>query len=136
MDVPGWTGFHHLSLNVHDVAKSEQWYGDVLGFTRLTTYATDQFERVVLRHDSGVLLGLSRHTAAAADEQFDERRTGLDHLALQVPDRDSLQRWARRFDQLGVTHGEVKAGAVPGSALLVFRDPDNIQLELISPPAA
>lgn len=132
MDAPGWTGLHHLSLNVHDVAKSEQWYADVLGFTRLTTYETDHFERVILRHDSGLLLGLSRHTASEADDEFNERRTGLDHVAFQVTDRDSLERWAQRFDQLGVEHSEIKSGAVPGSALLVFRDPNNIQLEFIS----
>lgn len=136
MATPDWTGFHHLSINVHDVAKSEQWYCDVLGFTRLTTYATDRFERVILRHDSGALLGLSRHRAAEADEEFDERRTGLDHLALHATDRDGLERWAERFDQLGVEHSAIQPGAVPGSTLLAFRDPDNIQLELISLPAA
>lgn len=134
MDGPDWRGVHHVSLNVHDVAASEQWYADVLGFSRVTTYATEQFERVILRHHSGVLVGLSRHRAAEADEPFDERRPGLDHLALEVADRDSLERWARRFDQLGVAHADIKPGAVPGSALLAFRDPDNIQLELISLP--
>lgn len=136
MGAPDWTGLHHLSINVHDVAKSEQWYCDVLGFTRLTSYATDRFERVVLRHHSGALLGLSRHRAAEADEKFDERRTGLDHLALHVTDRATLERWSELFDRLGVEHSAIQPGAVPGSALLAFRDPNNIQLELISLPAA
>jgi len=136
MNALDWTGFHHLSINVHDVAKSEQWYVGVLGFTRLTSYATDRFERVILRQDSGAMLGLSRHRAVEADEEFDERRPGLDHLALHVTDRANLEGWARHFDLLGVEHSGIQPGAVHGSALLAFRDPDNIQLELISLPAA
>lgn len=136
MTATDWAGFHHLSINVHDIAKSELWYGDVLGFTRVTTYVTDRFERVILHHCSGALLGLSRHRAVEADEAFDERRPGLDHLALQVNDRACLERWAQRFDELGVEHSDIQPGAVPGSALLAFRDPDNLQLELISLPAA
>ena len=133
---PTWTGFHHLSLNVHDIRKSEQWYRDVLDFSPLSAYRTETFERVILRHDSGAMVGLSRHTAPEADEEFNERRTGLDHLALQVADRDSLEAWALRFDEVGVEHSGVKPGAVPGAALLAFRDPNNIQLELFSAPPA
>lgn len=135
MTEASWAGFHHLTLNVHDVGKSEQWYTEVLGFRRLTSYATDAFERVILGHDSGAILGLNRHAAPEADEAFTERRTGLDHLALRVADRGTLEEWTRRFARLRVEHSEIKAGALPGSWLVAFRDPDNIQLELFSPPA-
>lgn len=136
MSRPTWNGFHHLSLNVHDIRKTEQWYRDVLNFSPLTSYRTETFERVILLHDSGAMVGLSRHTAPEADDEFNECRTGLDHLALQAADRDSLEAWARRFDELGVGHSGVQPGAVPGSALLAFRDPNNIQLELFSAPPA
>ena len=60
--------------------------------------------------------------------RFDERAVGLDHLALRVPDRAALEAWAKRLDDLGVEHsGVVDESAGP---LIVFRDPDNIQLEL------
>ena len=67
-------------------------------------------------------------------EPFDERRPGLDHVALGVPDRDELVRWTFRLNALGVAHGGiVDAGYGSG---LSFRDPDNIALELFAPPGS
>ncbi|MGE5288298.1 MAG: VOC family protein [Micromonosporaceae bacterium] len=133
MNQPTLSGLHHVTLNVHDIERSERWYSEVLGFTRVTAYATGTFQRVILRNpESGVVLGLNRHTGPVAVEPFDERRPGLDHLALQVPDRGTLDAWVSRFDELNVTHSEVKPGAIPGSFLVVFRDPDDLQLEVFA----
>ena len=56
-------------------------------------------------------------------------RRGLDHLAFTVADRGELQAWAARLAAAGVVHSPVAAAnSVPGAAVLVFRDPDNIQL--------
>lgn len=131
---PTHEGIHHVTLNVLDVARSERWYGDVLGFERLAGFETEDFARVILRHPrSGAVLGLNRHTAAVAGEPFDERRAGLDHVALRVTDRAALDAWVDRFRELGVLHSEVKPGATPGSWLVTFRDPDGLQLEVFAP---
>ncbi len=133
MSPPALSGFHHVTLNVQDVEKSERWYCEVLGFARVTDYATDTFERVIMRHpDSGAVIGLNRHVGPVSAEPFDERRAGLDHLALRVPDRDTLDAWILRFDERRVAHSEIKAAAIPGSFLVVFRDPDDIQLEVFA----
>ena len=128
-------GFHHLTVNVQDVDASERWYGEVLGFVRVAGYQTEAFTRVILRHPaSGAVLGLNRHDATVAGEPFDERRAGLDHVALAVADRGALDAWVDRFDALGVRHSEVKPGTVPGSWLVTFRDPDGLQLEVFAAP--
>ena len=127
------SGFHHVTLNVHDLETSERWYGDVLGLVRLTTFNTDDFQRVIMRHaESGMVLALNRHKHPDASDPFSERRTGLDHLAMGVTDRNALEAWISHFDSLGVTHSEIKSGGVPGSFLVAFRDPDNIQLEMFA----
>jgi glyoxylase I family protein len=134
-EVPKWARYHHLTLNVQNVDTCERWYREVLGFTRLTSYVTDSFERVILFHpDAGVTLGVGRHAYPEAEEPFDERRAGLDHLALEVADRDALDAWVAHFDAQNVPHSEVKPAAVPGAFLVAFRDPDNIQLEIFAPP--
>jgi len=131
---PTHEGFHHLTVNVQDVDTSEKWYGEVLGFERSRRIEVDAFTRVILRHPrSGMILGLNRHAAEVAAEPFDERRAGLDHLAFLVSGRPELEAWARRFDELGVAHSGVKPGTAPGSFLVVFRDPDGLQLEVFSP---
>ena len=133
---PQHAGFHHLTLNVQDVEASAAWYRDVLGFDRLTDYQTADFVRVILRHPgSGAILGLNRHHAAVAAEPFDERRAGLDHLALTVSDTTALNEWIEHLDAVAVPHSDVKPGAIPGSTLVTLRDPDGIQLEVFAPPA-
>ena len=63
---------------------------------------------------------------------FDERRVGLDHLAFQITDADELQHWVIHLDELGVPHsGIVDTGY---GSTVVFRDPDNFQLELYVHP--
>ena len=134
MPEPTHQGFHHLTLNVQDVEKSAQWYSEVLGFVRFAGFATTEFERVILRHpESGAMLGLSRHTAPVAAEPFDERRSGLDHLAFRVENRRALDEWIERFDAFGVPHSEPKQ-ALAGTWLVAFRDPDGIQLEVFANP--
>ena len=79
-------------------------------------------------------LGLTQHRHGSQDA-FDETRAGLDHLAFTVADREELDAWAARLADAAVVHSPITAAnSVPGAAVLVFRDPDNIQLELFAEP--
>jgi len=130
-------GIHHIGLTVRDVEASAAWYVDVLGFRRVGRFeAPDGARRkVFLRHDGlAARLGLTEHRDGGR-EPFDETRPGLDHLAFEVDGRDQLDAWARRLADAAVVHAPVApANSVPGAYVLVFRDPDNIQLELFTEP--
>jgi glyoxylase I family protein len=129
------TGVHHLGLTVTDVDASAVWYVRVLGFGIAGRFdAPDGARRkVFLRHDEfGIRLGLTQHRDART-ETFDETRVGLDHLAFAVGGRDELDDWAVRLLDEGVTSSAIApANTIPGAFVLVFRDPDNIQLELVA----
>jgi catechol 2,3-dioxygenase-like lactoylglutathione lyase family enzyme len=81
---------------------------------------------------SGVIFGLHKNTANDG-ERFDEARTGMDHVSFGVADRAALDAWTAWLDELGVEHSGVidETEPMPYSTV-VFRDPDNIQLELIA----
>lgn len=133
------TGMHHLGLTVRDVEASATWYEEVLGFERTGEFeASDGARRkVFLRHDGlRIRLGLTQHRHGSQDP-FDETRTGLDHLAFSVADRDELEAWAKQLSDAGVIHSAIAAAnSIPGAAVLVLRDPDNIQLELFADPTS
>lgn len=127
--MPDFTAISHLDLTVSDVAASTEWYVNTLGLTRLARFDLDTRDAVVLLHPgSGLIIGLNQHHGQTA-ERFDEHRPGLDHVGFAVTDRDELDRWQERFAQLGVVHSPVTDDPSGMGTALVFRDPDNIQLE-------
>ena len=132
------TGIHHFSPTVSDVEASAIWYEQVFSMMRLPiTFAHHDREDTgyaVLLVDpaSGLLIGL-HHNEANEGEAFDEARTGLDHVGFRVATRESLDAWVTKLDGLGVAHSGIRDITEPTPfSTLVFRDPDNIQLELYS----
>ncbi len=130
-------GVHHFGLTVRNVDVSAAWYEDVLGFQRVGEFLPPDGARrkVFLRHEGlRSRLGLTQHRDGY-QAPFDELRVGLDHLAFAVADLKDLEAWTERLAQAGVIHSPVAAAnSVAGAFVIVFRDPDNIQLELFFEP--
>jgi glyoxylase I family protein len=123
----------HVAVTVSDLSVSESWYTRVLGVEPVLDEDTGPFRHIVYLLGT-TLFGLHGFPDLATSEPFDERRPGLDHIAFGVASHDDLVEWARRLDELGIAHGEIKIAGY-GSGLS-FRDPDNIALELFAPPAS
>jgi glyoxylase I family protein len=57
----------------------------------------------------------------------------LDHASFHVSGRDELAAWTGWLDELGIAHTGIVDVTEPITfSTVVFRDPDNIQLELIA----
>jgi len=126
--MPEISGYHHLSLTVPDLERSAAWYTSVLGFQQTMELQGEGWRKLIfMQPQSRLILGLTAHDPGS-QERFEERRTGMDHVAFQVPNRAELDAWKARFEELGVAHSPVKESAM--GWLIVFRDPDNIQLEV------
>ena len=124
--MPTFSNVHHLRLSVGDLARSTRWYRQVLGLEVAREVQGDHFERVILQFAGAVpVLGLTRH-AANLGEPFSEQRPGIDHVAFSVASGRDLDIWSQHFEAAGVIHFR------PRPDLVVFRDPDGIQLELAS----
>lgn len=135
---------HHLALTVRDLEAGVAWYESVFdlkhqmdvphpgGFAQLLASASWDLVIVLHRHDA--------HDGTT----FKESRTGLDHVGLAVPTRDDLVAWQGHLEAHGVVRAEAADRPLtqspiadePYGSVLVFRDPDNIQLELFAPPAS
>jgi len=135
---PGITGVHHFSVTVCDIEASVAWYQRVFRAERVPMqfphYECEDTGYGVLVVDprSGLAIGLHTNIGNGG-EQFDEARTGLDHVGFNVASVKELEAWGARLDELGIEHSGIRTGDQPFPfATLVFRDPDNIQLELFT----
>jgi glyoxylase I family protein len=115
---PGITGVHHFSVTVRDIEASAAWYQQVFRADRVPMkfphYEREDTGYGVLLVDprSGLAIGL--HTNTGNDgEQFDEARTGLDHVGFNVAAREELEAWAAWLDELGVEHSGIRTGDEP-----------------------
>jgi len=137
---PAIAGFHHVSITATDVDASVAWYQRVFGLRPLPMkfphYGAKEsgYAVVLFEPNQGWVVGIHHH-AANTGAPADEAVTGLDHFALAVPSREDLDAWAAWLDGLGVKHAGITdtTDPVPYS-VLVFRDPDNIQLEMVYSP--
>jgi catechol 2,3-dioxygenase-like lactoylglutathione lyase family enzyme len=129
--MPEIKGFSHVDLTVSDRERAAAWWQDVMGFTVVNRLRGKSFDCLTLMHPTGLVVSVMTHDAPLGDA-FDERRVGLDHLAFEVADRAELENWVTHLDANGVAHtGIIDIGFGP---TLVFRDPDNIQLEFFVHP--
>lgn len=129
--MPEIEGVSHVALTVTDLARSKEWYQTLLGAQVLAEEKEDSHEFVVLLAPP-LVIGLHVHAATPAGDRFDERRVGLDHVSFLCTGRDDLVEWEARLGELGIPHSPI-ADVYYGS-VLVFRDPDNVQLELFALP--
>ena len=117
----------HIDLSVSDAEASATWYCEVLGLKRLQRVDLDNRIMIVLSHEAtGLIIGLNQHTVVPV-ARFDDRNVGLDHIGFSVTERTDLDAWEKQFTSLNVVHSRVEETA--NGTALVFRDPDNIQLE-------
>jgi catechol 2,3-dioxygenase-like lactoylglutathione lyase family enzyme len=129
--MPSITGAHHAALTVSDADASASWYSELLGMQLVMSGDDETVRFRVLAHpECGWILGV-REYAGHPSERFDEFHTGLDHLAFGVASRGELEAWERELASRGVTHSPI--AETPIGSVIVFRDPDNIQLEFWLP---
>ena len=124
--MPTPTGVTHVSFSVRDLDTSREWYQRVLGLKTLVPPFEHEHYRETILLAGSVGLCLQQHFDNPGDE-FSEHRTGLDHLAFRIDTQEEFDAWLARFDELGVSYDVQGQGSGP---MVVFRDPDNIQLEL------
>jgi catechol-2,3-dioxygenase len=122
-----FTGLSHVQLLVTDLNTSAAWYRRALG---LEEFAEDRATGyVALRHrPTRVVVVL---TTRPVDGPVATGPGALDHLALAVPDGDTLRAWSEHLTTVGVDH----AGVVSedGRPSLQLVDPDGTSIELVAP---
>ena len=140
---PAPARIHHVALTVTDLDASVAWYEEVFSVSSLMDAPHEGGTARILA-DAEQTLAIALHVHDANQREiFAETRTGLDHVGFVVPARTDLQRWQEHLERHGVVRAEAADKPLtqspisdqPYGSVLVFRDPDNIQLELFAPAA-
>jgi glyoxylase I family protein len=133
---------HHLALTVTDVDASVRWYQDTFDVRFVMDAPHPGGVGKVLADESHQLMIVLHRHDTNDGAIFGETTTGLDHAGFFVPSRADLEAWQDHLEAHGVTRMDVADKPLtqspiadePYGSVLVFRDPDNIQLELFAPP--
>ncbi len=150
-------GIWHFSFTVSDLARSIEWYTQVLGleyvrgqeqanaYTRRLVGFPDAHLKVAQLRIPGTPLPRSQHhlelveyvAPAGLQINLATNNTGVAHLAFEV---DDIYAEVERMRALGVrfksdTPNAIEEGVNKGGYTIYFLDPDGITLELVQPPA-
>lgn len=132
---------HHLALTVTDLDASVRWYEAVFDVGYLTDVPHDGgLGKILADPDRQLMFALHRHDSNDGGLAA-ETATGLDHAGFVVPTRGDLEAWQQHLETHGVVRADIankpltqsQIADEPYGSVLVFRDPDNIQLEFFAP---
>ena len=125
---------HHVVLTVRDIEASVGWYTDLFGFAEL---AREEHFGGSGRPDgpprrSGLVHG--RRPRLPPRERRGDIRSEPDRArprgSLTVADRATLEEWEARMSDKGIKHSPISDHDWGSS--LNFRDPDDMQLQLVA----
>lgn len=126
-------GIHHLSAYTADAKANYQFYTEVLGM-RLIKKTVNQDTPTMYHLFYGDEVGnpgteLTFFEIPNAGSTY-RGTNSISNTSLRVPNDEALNYWQKRFEKLGVSHGEITEKA--GHQVLPFEDPEGQRLALIS----
>ncbi|HEX3565314.1 MAG TPA: VOC family protein [Acidimicrobiales bacterium] len=141
MTVVSRASFGHVALTVTDLDASIEWYSRIFDVHYVMEEAHQGGIGKLLADDQFGLVFVLHHHDGNEGETFAETTTGLDHVGLNVGSRADLEAWQSHLEANGVARADNADKPLtqspitdrPYGSVLVFRDPDNIQLELFAP---
>lgn len=127
---------HHLDLNVLDLARSEAFYGEVLG--RLGYREFERGPGWVSLGEGSFYVTLVQTSDPFTGRGFHRKAAGVNHLAFPAADRASVDDLHRFLLERGVPvlYGgplDMADGDEPNYAVF-FEDPDRLKLEYVYRP--
>ena len=126
-------GVDHIILTVSDAERSRKFYAEVLGFSVTVMKEGAGGSFYFMAGPAWVFVVASRKPVEG--DRFSEDRIGLDHLAFGAPSREALDAFAQKLLDAGVATNGVERYHATGNYYVAFRDPDNIQLEVLAAEA-
>ena len=122
-----WLGLCHIALNVQDVARSINFYQNILGM-KLEWQPDPDNAYLTSGEDN---LALHRANAVANIQESAQR---LDHFGFVVGRPENVDEWAERIRLHGIPLEKEPKTHRDGARSFYFRDPDQNLIQIIYHP--
>ena len=119
----------HLDLNVSDLGASMAFYLAVL--SPLGYQMADAGEGWQVLRGPEDYLCLVQTEAPYLEPDFHRKRTGVNHLAFRVADREAFEAYLAHLEHLRVPLLYGGPLEKPGQVACYFEDPDRMKLEVV-----
>lgn len=122
--MPTLTGLRFVKLPVSDLTRSRAWWSEVFGWSAFLEFPDAD----------GTIRGLAGRFRDFADPGLALRQTPDAHtmpgleLMLGVADKEAIEAWGVRLDELGIAHSPDIDATV--GWLMVLNDPDGHEIHL------
>lgn len=133
-------GFHHIDLNVSDLAAAKAVYGPVLeflGYAQVKDGSGCEWDLRGPGDGRGASLGLRQCDEGEAEHRHHRYAPGLHHLAWRAESREDVDRLHALLIQKGIKVLDPPAHYPEYSGdyyAVFFEDPDGMKLELVHAP--
>lgn len=142
MTVAAKLSLHHVALTVTSFDVSIPWYENVFDIAyQMEAPHPGGVGKLLADPDWSLVIVLHEHDTNDGGP-FSETTTGLDHVGIALTDRTELLEFqaklehscgVRRAERADLPLTQSPIAETPYGFILVFRDPDNIQLEAFAP---
>ncbi|MEI7846774.1 MAG: VOC family protein [Chloroflexota bacterium] len=121
------SAIEHIAINVSDIQKSIDFYGSILGFTRLQS--VDRGDSIIHYYQlpNSARLELFEYKKPGVNQTREVSEVGLKHLAFQVEDVAAHEKELRAAG-VEITLSTCELPDL-GTRVLLFLDPNGVTLE-------
>ena len=123
-----WDKVTHISFSARDKDHCAEWFARVLVFRVFDEMEGADWRGALLLHARSVTAIQFQQHDQNQGEEFDPRRTGLDHIGFKAGSPDVLKQWKKHFEALNIDYAPI-ADRDYGSGL-TFRDPGGRQFAM------
>jgi lactoylglutathione lyase len=121
----------HIGLNVNDLTRSKEFYGEVFGFEVRGESTAEDRKYAMLALDGKLVLTLWQQSST----EFSRQTAGLHHLSFRAKSVAQIEEIESKLRSRGtklIYDGIVLHGEGANSGGIFFEDPDGIRLEIFT----